>query len=119
MSLAQNAARIDTPLLMQLSDKEFRLALEAYSALREQHKPVEMHIFPDEAHIKWQPVHRQAVYERNLDWFSFWLQGKENPAPSKAAQYARWRKMRDTIGGDVGVTSRLAREPTPQRPATP
>jgi len=95
MSLAQNAANIDTPLLMQLSDKEFRLALEAFSALREKHKPVEMYIFPDEAHVKWQPIHRLAVYERNLDWFSFWLQDKQDPAPAKQAHYARWRVMRD------------------------
>jgi dipeptidyl aminopeptidase/acylaminoacyl peptidase len=119
MSLAQNAATIDTPLLMQLSDKEFRLALEAFSALREQHKPVEMYVFPDEDHVKWQPEHRRAVYERNLDWFSFWLQGKEDPAPSKAAEYARWRKMRaERRDVDAGTTPNAVRGPTPQhRPA--
>lgn len=94
MSLARNASRIDTPLLMQLADREFRLSLEAYGALREFNKPVEMYVYPDEYHVKWQPVHRRAVYERNLDWFSFWLQRREDPDPAKAAQYARWRAMR-------------------------
>ena len=94
MSLARNAARIDTPLLMQLADNEFRLALEAFGALHEQGKPVEMHVYPDEFHVKWQPAHRRAVYERNLDWFSFWLQGRDDPDAAKAAQYARWRAMR-------------------------
>jgi dipeptidyl aminopeptidase/acylaminoacyl peptidase len=93
MSLARNAARISTPLLMQLSDAEFRLALEAFSALREQGGPVEMHVFPDEFHTKWQPVHRRAVYERNLDWFDFWLRGRTDPDPSKTVQYRRWRAM--------------------------
>jgi hypothetical protein len=27
--------------------------------------------------------------------FRFWLQGYEDPAPKKQAQYARWRKMRE------------------------
>lgn len=94
MSLARNAARIDTPLLMQLSDNEFRLAIEAYAALREQGKPVEMYVFPDEFHTKGQPVHRRAVYERNLDWFSFWLRHEQDPDPAKAAQYARWEAFR-------------------------
>lgn len=120
MSLAQNAARIDTPLLMQLSDKEFRLALEAFSALREQHKPVEMYVFPEEAHIKWQPVHRRAVYERNLDWFSFWLQGTEDPDPEKAEQYARWRVLRSRAAdAKSGGAANAAREPMPRRPPTP
>lgn len=94
MSIAQNAARIDTPLLMQLADTEYRLALEAYAALREQGKPVEMYVYPEEFHTKVQPVHRQAVYERNLDWFSFWLQRQVDPDPAKAAQYARWESFR-------------------------
>lgn len=94
MSLAQNAARIDVPLLMQLSDNEFRLALEAYAALREQRKPVEMFVYPDEFHTKVQPAHRRAVYERNLDWFSFWLRNERDPDPAKAAQYARWELLR-------------------------
>jgi dipeptidyl aminopeptidase/acylaminoacyl peptidase len=93
MSIARNAQRIGTPLLMQLADSEFRLALEAFSALREQGKPVEMYVFPDEYHSKWQPAHRLAVYRRNLDWFAFWLQAREDPDPAKRAQYQRWRAM--------------------------
>lgn len=97
MSLARNAARIDTPLLMQLADNEFRLALEAFGALHEQNKPVEMYVYPNEFHVKWQPIHRRAVYERNLDWFSFWLQGREDPDAAKIAQYRRWRTMRSGV----------------------
>lgn len=120
MSLAQNAASINTPLLMQLADKEFRLALEAFSALREQHKPVEMYVFPEEAHIKWQPSHRNAVYERNLDWFSFWLQGIEDPDPAKAEQYARWRAMRSQAADRrSGPPANVGRGPTPRRRPSP
>lgn len=94
-SLAINATRIDTPLLMQLNDDDGHLlALEAFESLREAGKPVEMYVFPGEFHIKWQPVHRLAIYRRNLDWFDFWLRGMEDPDPAKAAQYQRWRAMR-------------------------
>ncbi|WP_084717924.1 Atxe2 family lasso peptide isopeptidase [Sphingomonas sanxanigenens] len=93
-SLALNADHIDTPLLMQLADEEYLLGLETFTALREKDKPVEMHIFPGEHHMKWQPAHRRAIYERNLDWFAFWLQWHEDPDPAKAAQYRRWEAMR-------------------------
>jgi len=95
MSIAQNAGRIDVPLLMQLNDDDGHLlALEAFEALREYGQPVEIYVFPDEYHAKWQPVHRLAVYQRNIDWFAFWLRGFEDPDPDKAEQYRRWRTFR-------------------------
>lgn len=94
MSLALNAGKIDTPLLMQLSDDEHLLALEAFTALREQGKPVELYVFPDEHHVKWQPVHRLAIYNRNLDWFNFWLSGVRDSDPRKIPQYERWSTLR-------------------------
>lgn len=92
-SLAANAASVKTPLLMQLSDDEYRLGLEAYAALRENGQPVDMFVFPGEHHIKWQPAHRLAIYRRNLDWFRFWLKGEVDPDPAKAAQYAAWKAL--------------------------
>ncbi len=93
-SLAVSGGDTETPLLMQLADSEYLNALEAFEALREYRKPVELHIFPEEFHVKRQPEHRLAVYDRNLDWFAFWLQGKTDPDPAKQAQYVRWRNMR-------------------------
>ncbi|MBT2246894.1 prolyl oligopeptidase family serine peptidase [Sphingobium sp. BHU LFT2] len=72
-ALSVNAARIDTPILMQLADSEYLYALETIHALEGEGKPVEAYIFPDERHIKWQPAHRLAIYERNLAWFERWL----------------------------------------------
>jgi len=40
------------------------------------------------------PEHRLAIYNRNLDWFRFWLQDYEDPDPAKTEQYARWRQFR-------------------------
>lgn len=93
-SMSLSAKRMDRPLLMQLADQEMQLALSTFMSLREAGQPVEMYVYPDEFHSKWQPVHRQAVYERNLDWFSFWLQDTVDPDPAKAAQYARWNAMK-------------------------
>jgi dipeptidyl aminopeptidase/acylaminoacyl peptidase len=94
MALSLNAGRIEAPLLMQLADEEFILSLEAYAALAAHGAPVELFVFPNEHHVKWQPIHRRAVYSRNLDWFDFWLRCREDPDPAKRAQYERWRRMR-------------------------
>ncbi|CAN5172079.1 hypothetical protein BH10PSE12_BH10PSE12_37650 [soil metagenome] len=93
-SLTLNARRLDRPLLMQIADDEVLLALESYTALRDYGQPVEMAVFPDEHHIKWQPAHRAAIYARNLDWFAYWLQNRKDPDPAKIAQYGRWDGMR-------------------------
>jgi len=93
-SVAMNAGKLDRPLLMQLSDDEYIHSLEGFTALREYGQPVEMHVFPGEHHIKWQPAHRRAAYLRNLDWFAYWLQGARDPDPAKQDQYARWDAMR-------------------------
>lgn len=95
MSVALNASRIRTPLLMQLADDEYLLSLEAFQALRENGAPSEMYVFPEEHHVKWQPRHKLAVFERTLDWFSFWLRCTEDPDPAKAEQYRRWQRARE------------------------
>lgn len=92
-SLAANAERIDVPILLQLPDDEFRLGLETYVSLDRRQVPIEMHVFPDEYHVKWHPAHRLAIYERAIDWFDFWLNGREDPAPEKRDQYVRWRAL--------------------------
>ena len=94
VSLTLNADRIGTPLLMQLSDDEYQLALGAFEALRARGKPVEMFVFPNEHHNKSGPLHRLAIFERSLDWFDFWLRGRKDPDPAKRAQYERWEAMR-------------------------
>lgn len=63
---------------------------ELYARLDRAAVPAELYAFPDEAHIKLQPRHRLAVYERNLDWFRYWLQDYRDPDGTKAEQYRRW-----------------------------
>jgi len=57
--------------------------------------PVEWYIYLDEGHVKFQPRGKLVVYQRNLDWMRFWLQGEEDPDTAKAEQYAWWRGMRE------------------------
>lgn len=94
ISAVPDVQAIDTPLLMQLPESEVRNLVELNTKLRLADKPAELFAFADEIHIKYQPVHKRAVYERNLDWYRFWLKGEEDPAPFKAAQYKRWRGLR-------------------------
>lgn len=106
MSLAQNAGAIAAPILIQAADREYLLSLESWTALKQAGKPVEMYVFPDEYHNKWQPAHRSAAYARNLDWFEYWLAGVRDADPSKAEQYRRWdrlKKLRDTASARVAA----------------
>ncbi len=95
LSLARNAERITTPLLIQTADSELGMIVEPLVMLQTHGKPVEAYVFPDEYHVPWQPAHRLAMYRRNLDWFRFWLQDYEDPRSLQTSQYLRWRTMRD------------------------
>lgn len=86
--------KIRTPLLMQLPEREFRFNVELAARLAQEGKPVELWAFPGETHLKYQPRHKAAIYERNLDWFRFWLQDHVDPDPAKAEQYRRWQAMK-------------------------
>ncbi len=95
-SIAANAKQINVPLLMQVAGHEFILALETYARLKDAKQPVEMFVFPDEYHIKSQPAHRLAIYQRNVRWFEYWLKNERSSEPGLAAQYARWDQLRAT-----------------------
>jgi hypothetical protein len=36
-----------------------------------------------------------ANFERQVDWFKFWLKHEEDSAPSKRDQYDRWNRLRE------------------------
>ncbi|MEP7008551.1 MAG: Atxe2 family lasso peptide isopeptidase [Sphingomonas bacterium] len=95
--MSLTARPLMTPMLLQLPDAEFRLALGTYSTLQYRGAPIEMYVFPDEHHVKWHPAHRLAIYRRNLAWFDFWLMGKNAADPDRAAELARWESFRQTL----------------------
>jgi hypothetical protein len=47
----------------------------------------------------------------NVDWFCFWLKGEEDPDPTKAEQYARWRELRK-LQEENDAKSKAANEKT-------
>lgn len=94
ISLSRNARRVRTPILLQLADTEYMSALESFTALREVGAPIDMFVFPGEQHVKWQPAHRLAVYERSLDWFDYWLRGIRSSAPGRQAELVHWDSLR-------------------------
>jgi len=93
-SVALNAARVTTPLLIQSPESEALASLETFKALRHHGVPVEWYVYLNEGHVKFQPRSKYLAYRRNLDWMNFWLQDKEDPDPSKQEQYKRWRELR-------------------------
>lgn len=92
-----NLDRLTAPILFQTPEQEYLYALDYEIPLIREHR-ADLYVFPNEPHQKFQPKHKLAVYERNLDWFRFWLQGYEDAAPSKQPQYARWRAMQGPAG---------------------
>lgn len=102
MSSANKAAGINTRVLMQISDGEYLSALPLWSAMHENHKAVEMYVFPKEAHRLTMPIHELVNDERQLDWFKYWLKGEKDEAPEKRGQYERWDALR-AMSGEGGV----------------
>ena len=94
LAASLNARQIHTAVLMNASDSEYVASLSLYTSLEQLRKPVDLFVYTNELHVKNQPMHRYEIYERNLDWFRFWLKGEEDPAPQKASQYERWRELR-------------------------
>lgn len=98
-SPAYNTRSIKEPILFQLPEQEARRITELFVRLRNGGTPVEFWAYPDEAHIKVEPKHRLAVFERNFDWLTYWLTGERDPDPSKREQYRQWDEMRARQSG--------------------
>lgn len=93
LSPTYHLERFHAPILFQMPEQEYLYSLGiSLPLVRRAH--ADLYVFPNEAHQKFQPRHKLAAYERNLDWFRFWLQGHEDTHPGKAGQYAYWRRMR-------------------------
>lgn len=83
------------PLLLQSPDQEEYFGnVELWLRLKRGGLPVEWVLYPDEGHVKRSPADRWWVYQRNLDWFRFWLKDEQDPDPAKREQYTRWQQMK-------------------------
>jgi dipeptidyl aminopeptidase/acylaminoacyl peptidase len=90
-----NANHIQVPVLNNDPDSEFLNDLSLYTSLKELGKPVELFIYSNEGHTISQPRHRYEIYERNVDWFRFWLKSEEGQESDKKEQYERWHHLRE------------------------
>lgn len=96
LSPTYHIERMRAPVLMQMPGQEFRYSLDFMVPLIRKHR-ADAYVFPNESHQKFQPRHKLAVYQRNLDWFRFWLLGEEDSDPGKNGQYIIWRKIRKNL----------------------
>lgn len=90
------ADRIDTPILFQMPEQEFRDSIDHILPLVH-NGMADAWIFPHEPHQKFQPKHKLAVYERNLDWFKFWLLETSDEESGKFAPDQNWMLMREKL----------------------
>jgi dipeptidyl aminopeptidase/acylaminoacyl peptidase len=118
ISPAFNVDKIHAPLLLQMPEQEYLEALDYFMPLANSATPTDLYVFPNEPHQKVQPRHKLAAYERNLDWFRFWLQGYVDPDRRKAAQYDLWQAMRShaapgqrSAAAPAASTASAARQP--------
>jgi dipeptidyl aminopeptidase/acylaminoacyl peptidase len=104
---ADHVEEIEAPILFQLSAAEAPSVARLLRNLADARRPYDAYVFRNELHFKWQPAHLRAIQERNLDWFRFWLQGYEDPNPSKSEQYLRWRALWPIAVHESGRTQTL------------
>ncbi|WP_447736926.1 Atxe2 family lasso peptide isopeptidase [Rhodanobacter soli] len=94
LSPAYSVDKLHAPLLLQMPEQEYLYSLDYVIPLLLDNR-ADLYVFPNEPHQKFQPKHKLAAYERNIDWFRFWLQGYEDPSLDKREQYEHWHVLRD------------------------
>jgi Prolyl oligopeptidase family len=107
-----NLDKIRAPLLVSaLEQGTLPSEWEPYAGLLRLGKPVDMLWLRREnaTHIVFRPWHQQVSEQSAVDWFDFWLNGREDPAatdpadpanranPARLSQYARWRELRKLL----------------------
>ena len=113
IAMSMNADKIVTPILQNASDTEYLIYLPLYRSLADLGRPIELYLYPNELHVRNQPRHRLEIYDRNLDWFRFWLKGEQDPDPTKAEQYKRWSHLRDEANRPSENSSAFPTAPPP------
>jgi hypothetical protein len=90
-----NLDKVEPPVrLVALGSGSVLSGWEWYAGLTMQRKPVDFVLVPGANHIGVKPSEREWSQQGIVDWFSFWLEGKEDLQPAKRNQYIRWRELR-------------------------
>lgn len=91
-----NLDKVQVPVrLVALGPYALLSQWEWYTGLTLQKKPVELVLIPHGTHLGGIVSARMLEEQGLVDWFSFWLQGKEDPDPAKRDQYSRWEALRN------------------------
>jgi dipeptidyl aminopeptidase/acylaminoacyl peptidase len=91
-----NMDKVASPLRVVAEGNDGAIEMwEPYALLEALHKPVDLIILNTSEHVITEPAVRLAAQGGNVDWFRFWLQGYEDPDPSKKDQYTRWEHLRE------------------------
>jgi hypothetical protein len=103
-----NAEHIHTPLLITGQSGGLLMIIgewEIYSRMRHLNKPAQIYMMPQAdkhpSHTPQNPEQIIAIQDAALDWFDFWLTGREDPSPIKRDQYVRWRAFRASQTGPL------------------
>lgn len=92
--------RVQTPVRIEAHGPSSVLSeWELYAGLQLQKKPVDLIYLPKAQHIVQRPQERLESQQGDVDWFRFWLQGYEDPDPTKRDQYARWQRLKQLRQG--------------------
>ena|ERR1700722_8512410 len=90
-----NLTKVSTPVREEAYTPISLLgAWEWFAGLSRLAKPVDLIYITGGDHVLVKPWDRMISQQGNVDWFSFWLQGYEDPNPTKSQQYKRWRELR-------------------------
>jgi len=94
--------RIRTPLRLELNGTRVPEFWDMYALLKRHQRPVEMIHLPFAAHQLVSPAYRYMSEQGDVDWFAFWLNGREDVAAEKGEQYERWEELCDLQIRQVG-----------------
>lgn len=85
---------LKTATLLEYGEQSLAIdGLELLTGLWRMGVPHEMVIYPKTGHNISSPVLQLESMKRNLDWFDYWMLGKEDADPKKRTQYERWKRM--------------------------
>jgi dipeptidyl aminopeptidase/acylaminoacyl peptidase len=102
-----NLAQVSTPVRLEAYEPDTLLfTWENFAMLTRLNKPVDFIYLPDGNHALLRTSDRLVSQEGNVDWFTYWLKGEEDEAPSKKKQFARWNALRR--GQSAGDTTSTA-----------
>ena len=95
-----NLDKISTPMRIEAYGPGAILeGWEWFAILSRRHQPIDFIYLPGATHLLVKPWERMVSQQGNVDWFTFWLKGQEDPDPNKREQYLRWHCLREPKTG--------------------